>query len=128
MDSFHVEARRPTPEEVQEICDLFNRVWGKVYNDKGWYYYTPDVFNWYVGNPRNDPESYFIVFDDETNNIIGYFGISSFEMAINGQDSYQFGYPTMITVDLDYQSKGIGKLLGTQVKSFYERKGYIGGF
>jgi GNAT superfamily N-acetyltransferase len=99
-----------------------------VYSDKGWYFYTPDVFEWYVGYPQNDPESYFLAFDDGTNKIVGYFSINTFHMAINGQKSYLFGYPTMITVDVDHQSQGIGKALGTYVKPFYERKGYIGGF
>ena len=56
MVDYIIENRAPTEEEIDEIIELMNKVWGRYYYEEGIWYYDRNLLHSFFYGPRQKPD------------------------------------------------------------------------
>nr|MDO8111053.1 hypothetical protein [Candidatus Sigynarchaeota archaeon] len=128
MVEYVIENRFPEESEIDKLNEFLNRIWHEYNYEEGFFDLNKDLFNWYASSPLQKPEYYFICFDKQTREIIGFTMVVARQMFIDGKGPYTMIYGGMMTVDQRYQGLGIGKDLGNTMAHVTDNSDIAGWF
>ena len=126
MIDYFIENRFPREQEIDEIIELMNKVWGKYYFEEGIWYYDRNLLDAIFKSPRQKDDFYWIVKMKDTNKIIGFALVILWEVKIYGKGPYNMIYGTFITTDSSYQKMGIGTAISKAVTEIFNKYDFMG--
>ena len=126
MTDYYIENRLPKEEEIVEILELMNDVWGKYYYEEGIWRYDRNVLDLIFKSPRQESDFYWIVKLKQTHKIVGFALVILWEVMIHNKGPYSILYGTFITTDTALQKQGIGTAISKEVVEAYNRHKFIG--
>lgn len=114
MIEYTIENRPPREPEIDEIIALMNRVWLDVYHDEGFFRFDRNLFDWYARDSFRRNDCFWLAFGAGSRRIIGFGLVMPRMMMVHGGGPYLFAYGSLITVDPEFQRRGIARAIWEQ--------------
>lgn len=95
MVKYKIENRPLKESEIDEIIELMNQTWLKIYYNVGFYKFNRNIFDWYAKSPLQHDDFFWLAIEEDTNKIIGFAIVMPRMMMVHGSGPYFYGYGSL---------------------------------